>query len=224
MMNTSAKRTIHSRLKIHFQSEGFLQGIWLALRFIYCRIYSLRFKKCGSFYIRGEFTIRGAKHISIGSLRAGSRIWIDAVERYRDQSFQPDITIGKGVCFTNDIHIGCTNRIILGDGVLLGSHVYITDHDHGIYAGEETHSHPGEPPSQRPLTAFGTVVLEDNVHVGEYVTILKNVHIGSGSIIGAHSNVTRNIPAYTIAAGNPARPIKRFCHQTLRWLNLDETN
>jgi acetyltransferase-like isoleucine patch superfamily enzyme len=36
--------------------------------------------------------------------------------------------------------------------------------------------------------------------------------------------VTRNIPAYTIAAGNPARPIKRFCHQTLRWLNLDETN
>ena len=93
----------------------------------------------------------------------------------------------------------------------------------GIYAGDGLHSHPDEPPSQRPLTASGTVILEDNVHVGEYVTILKNVRIGTGSIIGAHSNVTRDIPPYSIAAGNPARPLKRFCHATLRWVTLDET-
>lgn len=222
MNETAPRRTAISRMTTLYRAEGLFPGIWLAMRFLYCWLYRFRFESAGSFFIRGQFNIRGARHISIGTLRAGNRINIEAVERYGAQSFAPHISIGRGVCFSNDIHIGCTNRVTLGDGVLLGSHVYITDHDHGIYAGDEPHSAPDHEPSRRPLTASGTVVLEDNVHVGEYVTILKNVQIGRGSIIGAHSNVTRSIPANTIAAGNPARALKRYSAASQRWLTLDE--
>jgi acetyltransferase-like isoleucine patch superfamily enzyme len=217
-------RSAVARLRAHFQGDGLLRGSWLMLRFLYCRIYQRGFKECGSFFIRGPFTIRGAKYISIGSLRAGDRVAIYAVDRYLDQSFKPAISIGSGVCFSNDIHIGCTNSVTLGNGVLLGSHVYITDHDHGVYSGDGRHSAPGELPSQRPLTADGTVVIEDNVHIGEFVTVLKNVRIGAGSVIGSNSVVSRDIPPETIAAGIPARPLKRFCHTTQRWVKLDEVS
>ncbi len=222
MTEPGTKQSALARLKAHFQGDGVVRGLWLVLRFVYCRLYQIRFRECGSFFIRGPFSIHGAGHISIDSLRGGDRISIWAVDRYLDQSFQPTIKIGNGVCFSNDIHIGCTHSVTLGDGVLLGSHVYITDHDHGVYSGEAAHSAPSDPPSQRPLTSNGVVVIEDNVHIGEFVTILKNVRIGAGSIIGSQSVVTRDIPPHTIAVGSPARPIKRFCHETHRWLKLDE--
>ena len=221
MTEAIVKRGPLYRLMALYRGEGAWSGLLLTLRFIYCWFYRFRFESAGSFFIRGSFRIRGARYISIGTLRAGSRIDIEAVDRYGTQSFSPRISIGRGVCFSNDVHIGCTNRVSLGNGVLLGSHVYITDHDHGIYAGDEPHSDPGSEPSKRPLTATGTVVLEDNVHVGEYVTILKNVRIGAGSIIGAHSNVTRSIPPYTIAAGNPARPLKNYCQTSRLWVKVE---
>jgi len=217
-MNDTAKRSAFAKLKELFLGEGLLGGISLLARFLYCRIYSLRLKNCGSLLIRGKFSIRGGNFISIGSLQAGSRILIEAVERYHGQQFQPELSIGKRVFFSNDIHIGCTHRVILGDGVMLGSHVYITDHDHGTYGGDEPHSHPDTPPAERPLTTSGTVIIEENVHIGEYVTILKNVRIGRGSIIGAHSNVVHDVPAYSIAVGNPARPIKTFHGDTQLWI------
>lgn len=217
-MNKTARRSAFAKLNELFRGEGFFGGVFLLVRFLYCRIYSLRLKSCGSLLIRGKFSIRGEKFISIGSLQAGNAILIEAVERYHGQEFQPELSIGKRVFFSNDIHIGCTHRVILGDGVMLGSHVYITDHDHGAYGGVGPHSHPDTRPAERPLTSSGTVIIEENVHIGEYVTILKNVRIGRGSIIGAHSNVVNDIPAYTIAVGNPARPIKKFHGDTQLWI------
>ena len=100
MTDTIVKRSALFRLRAHFAGDGIIRGLLLLLRFLYCRIYQLRFRKCGSFFIRGPFLIRGAKYISIGSLRAGDRISIHAVERYGNQSFQPAITIGNDVCFS----------------------------------------------------------------------------------------------------------------------------
>jgi lipopolysaccharide O-acetyltransferase len=222
MTEPIVKRSSLSRLVALYRGVGVWPAVLLSVRFMYCWLYRFRFESAGSFFIRGHFSIRGARHISIGTLRAGNRIDIEAVERYGGQTFSPRISIGRGVCFSNDVHIGCTNSVTLGNGVLLGSHVYITDHDHGIYAGHEQHSDPGTEPSKRPLTAAGTVVIEDNVYVGEYVTILKNVRIGAGSIIGAHSNVTHSIPSHTIAAGNPARPLKKYSEGSRQWVKIEE--
>lgn len=54
----------------------------------------------------------------------------------------------------------------------------------------------------------GGVVIEDDVWIGANCVILDGVTIGSGSVIGAGSVVTKNIPAFSIAVGNPCKVIK----------------
>lgn len=54
----------------------------------------------------------------------------------------------------------------------------------------------------------GNIVVNDDVWIGENATILSGVEIGQGAIIGAGSIVTKNVPAYSIVAGNPAKVIK----------------
>ncbi|GAB1482744.1 hypothetical protein MASR2M78_15600 [Treponema sp.] len=66
---------------------------------------------------------------------------------------------------------------------------------------------PDTPPNQRFLSAT-TVEIQENVWIGEFVTILPGTIIGRGSVIGSNSVVTKSIPEYSIAVGNPAKVIK----------------
>ena len=58
------------------------------------------------------------------------------------------------------------------------------------------------------LSEHAPVIIEDNVWVGEFAAILKGVTVGKGSIIGSHSVVTKDVPPYSIAVGNPARIVR----------------
>lgn len=69
----------------------------------------------------------------------------------------------------------------------------------------------------------GSIVIEDDVWIGSNSVILSGVTVGRGSIIGAGSVVTRDIPRYSIVAGNPAKIIKnRFDEQTVKFLEISE--
>ena len=61
------------------------------------------------------------------------------------------------------------------------------------------------------------VFIEDNVWIGEFVSVLPGVRIGEGSVIGTMSVVTHDIPPFSIAVGSPARVIKRFNFATSCW-------
>ena len=65
------------------------------------------------------------------------------------------------------------------------------------------------PPDMADLPNKGDTVVGNDVWIGQNVTILPGVHIGDGAIIGACSVVARDVEAYTIAAGNPARMVRR---------------
>lgn len=65
-------------------------------------------------------------------------------------------------------------------------------------------------PNLRPLVSKGPIIIEENVWIGEMVCILGGVHIGKGSIIGAGSVVTKNIPPYSLACGIPAKVVKNM--------------
>ncbi len=66
-------------------------------------------------------------------------------------------------------------------------------------------------PSKEDLPLKGDTVVGNDVWIGQNVTILPGVHIGDGAIIGLNSVVTRDVPPYTIVAGNPAKAVrKRF--------------
>jgi acetyltransferase-like isoleucine patch superfamily enzyme len=89
---------------------------------------------------------------------------------------------------------------LIGSNILIGSGCVISDSD----------SHPVLPSERNDHTKTKTkpVVIEDDVFIGARSIILKGVTIGKGSVIGAGSVVTKSIPEYTIAGGNPAKIIK----------------
>lgn len=82
--------------------------------------------------------------------------------------------------------------ITVGDNVCISSNVRILAHDTST---EYVNGH----------TKIGVVEIGDNVYIGYGVTILCNVRIGSDAIIGAGSVVTKDVPASTVYAGNPAK-------------------
>ncbi|MBQ0111473.1 MAG: CatB-related O-acetyltransferase [Oscillospiraceae bacterium] len=63
-------------------------------------------------------------------------------------------------------------------------------------------------PDNSVMPLKGDTVVGNDVWIGQNVTVMPGVHIGDGAIIGANSTVTRDIPPYTVAAGNPAKVVK----------------
>lgn len=117
----------------------------------------------------------------------------------------PVIKIGKDCHIGAYNHITSINRIEIGDGFVSGMWVTITDNSHG-----DTDRRTLElPVSKRTVMSKGEVIIGKNVWVGDKATILPNVTIGEGAIIAANAVVTTNIPAYSIAAGNPAKVVKQ---------------
>lgn len=98
--------------------------------------------------------------------------------------------------------------ITIGDRCIFGADVIVTDSDFHPIAPE------GRRYAPRPAAlSTDSVVIEDDVFIGARSIVLKGVTIGRGSVIGAGSVVTTNIPARSIAAGNPARVIRKIPDQ-----------
>lgn len=164
--------------------------------------------------IRFPFDMRGRRYINYGKgFTAGRGCRIEA---YPLDGKSTSIIIGKNVQINDYVHITGVKKVLIGDNVLIAGKVYISDSCHGNYSGSEYDSSPLSIPIDRPLTSK-EVVIEDCVWIGESVSVLPGVTIGRGSIIGANSVVTKNIPEYAIAAGNPARAIKKFNFETKKW-------
>lgn len=166
--------------------------------------------------IRFPFDIRGRKFIDLGvNLTTGRGCRIEA--------FSSDgavvIHFGENVQINDYVHIGAMRNVTIGNSVLMASHVYISDNSHGSYKGTDVDSSPDTPPAQRNY-AISDVVIEDNVWLGEHVVVLPGVTIGRGSVIGANSVVSKNIPPYVIAVGQPATPIKKFDFETKLWKKI----
>ena len=100
--------------------------------------------------------------------------------------------------------MGCINRIEIGNHVMIGSYVLITDHSRGEL--ERTNV----PVAKRQLLTKGSVIIEDNVWIGEHACIMPGVTIGEGSIIGANAVVTHDVPPYSVAVGVPAKVVKQL--------------
>ena len=126
--------------------------------------------------------------------------------KYGGYSYEPEISIGDNCNLGEHNHITAINRISIGNGVLTVQYVYIGDNSHGSLSMEES----SIPPAFRKLVSKGEVVIEDNVWVGDKVAILSGVRIGEGSVIGANSVVTKDVPPFCIVGGCPARIIRKL--------------
>ena len=164
--------------------------------------------------VRRPAYVRGAAHIAYGKrLTAGVGLRLDAFPL--DGTIRTCIEIGDDVQFNDYVHVGAVDSVRIGNRVLVASKVFIADHNHGGY-GREHHDSPQVPPAHRPLR-HAPVAIEDDVWVGEFAMILPGVRVGRGAVVAAAAVVTRDIPPYTVAAGNPARVIKRYNFGNETW-------
>lgn len=99
--------------------------------------------------------------------------------------------------------IVCEERVMIGNRVFMGANTIISDTDFHPLDSSKRISHPLD-------GATAPVKIEDDVFIGMNTLILKGCVLGSGSVIGAGSVVTRDIPPGVIAAGNPARVIRKL--------------
>ncbi len=175
---------------------------------IYADKKAIQFKSIGeNFFIGKDYRISNPQFMQIGNnFSVLDRLRIEAIEKFQNEVFSPKIIIGNNVNINNDVHIGCINRVEIGDNCLLASRIYISDHNHGSFSEEDLKIAP----NKRPLISKGPVIIKNNVWIGEGVAILPNVTIGENSIIASNAVVTKEIPANCIAAGIPAKIIKRI--------------
>lgn len=112
----------------------------------------------------------------------------------------PTLTIGNDCLFRHGCHITAVNSITIGNHLLTGTNVIITDNSHGMSDTDTLQL----PPRQRDIVSKGPVVIGNNVWLGNNVCVMPGVTIGDGVVVGANSVVTHDIPSYSIAVGSPA--------------------
>jgi acetyltransferase-like isoleucine patch superfamily enzyme len=169
-----------------------IQGVW---RIFLARIY---LRSCNHI---GKLVSVNGKPI-IGNLGEMSfddevRIWsnIERSKLYTGKSGK--LIVGRNSRI-NGVHIDARELIHIGDTVQIGPYTIIMDSD---FHDLKDHSKDG--PSS-------PIHIEDDVWIATRVTILKGVRIGKGSVIAAGAIVTKDVPPYCVAAGTPARVVKKI--------------
>ena len=157
-----------------------------------------------------------------GSIIRSSRSRIDVFPWNRfeigEQTTIEDFTTinnGAGPVLLGDrVRIGIGSVVIgpvtMKSGSGLGQHVFVSGFNHGYADGERNSS-------VQPLVKKEVVIGEDS-HIGANSVVVAGVHIGKRCQIGAGSVVTKDIPDYSVAVGNPARVIKYYDHTSRRWI------
>lgn len=128
---------------------------------------------------------------------------------------QPQIQIGRNFHSTRGLTIQCARKVIIGNNVLCASDVFIIDYNHGLNPLTDNYL-------ENDLEISEGVIIKDGVWIGNNAIILGNVIIGEKAIIAAGSVVTRNVPPYTIVAGNPANIIKVYNYDLGKWMRTND--
>lgn len=126
------------------------------------------------------------------------------------------IEIGENTYIGPSTIIQSKESVKIGNGVIIANSVLIVDNN----------NHPTEPAMRQKMSACDDflndelwswkyaeskpIVIEDNVWIGRDSRILKGVTIGKGSIVALGSIVTKDVPPYTVVAGNPAKVVKQL--------------
>ena len=187
-------------MKVNYSPSEFIKNCW--------SLFCTKIFFSPARLIRRPVYIRGKKGMSFG---AG----FTTGYRCRFEIFNVEsgikLKIGENCKIGDNVHIVASENVTIGDGCLMASNIFISDTNHG------SNEDPSEiPPDERPLTSC-PVSIGNNVWIGEGVCVLPGAKIGDGCIIGAHSIVKGEIPAYTIVVGAPAKVVKKYNFGTNTW-------
>lgn len=128
---------------------------------------------------------------------------MEAIDRWLEKRYSPEITIGNDVSIGQNCHITCANKVIIGNGVSILPNVLITDIEHE-YVKDTSLRHTG--------LNVGSVEIGDYTTIGMGARILgrKGIRIGKNVVIGANAVVVSDIPDDSVAVGVPAKVVKNL--------------
>jgi acetyltransferase-like isoleucine patch superfamily enzyme len=159
-------------------------------------------------FARREAFVRWPVHGNVlEALRAGRleigagalfepHVWITAEGHAR-------VRIGAGSFLNFGVMVAALELVEIGDHCMFANGCFISDANHRF-------DDPNQPVPYQGFTSKGPTRIGDNVWCGANVVITSGVTIGERCVIGANSVVLDNVEPFTIAAGAPARPIKRI--------------
>lgn len=190
---------------------GLLMKLYAYVSMILLKVRGVQLK--GRSLLRFPFYVKHGKFITIGTnafIGKNSKLYCFQSDNCCDS--YGGITIGNDFCAQENLFISSLDegKIVIGNSVLLGSNVMINNNDHIVL------------PEQNGDIRYKIedIIIGNNCWIAENVCILKGVTIGDYAVIGAGAIVTKDIPAYSIAVGNPARVIKLYDQEQKRYINV----
>jgi len=174
-------------------------------------LYKGFFKKAGkNFRLNSPLRLYNPHNITIGNDVTINHLgWLLTLQI---DSNIPELVIDDGAAIGNFCHITCVKKVYIGKNVLAADRIYISDNLHG-YEDITT------PIAKQKVKFKGEVSIGENSWIGENVSII-GCKVGRHCVIGANSVVTKDIPDYSIAAGIPAKVIKRYDIQAGKWVSV----
>ena len=113
------------------------------------------------------------------------------------------VTIGEGTFLNIGVMVACHESVTIGAHCMFANGCFVTDASHRF-------EDPDRPVPWQGFTTKGPTRIGDNVWCGANVVVTTGVTIGERSVIGANSVVTRDVPPYSMAAGAPAKVLRRI--------------
>lgn len=180
------------------------------------RYHVRKFKVAGRrISIGPHFVAHNPDRISVGDDVAIARgVTLRALTVYpwsnSPQNFDPEIVIGRGCYINRDCEIVATRRVMIGDDVMLAQGCLVSDNTHG-------YEDVSMPIKAQPLVATGEIRIGNGSWLGANCVVLGNVRIGRNCVVAAHSVVKEDLPDFSVAAGAPARIVKRWDASARAW-------
>ncbi len=153
-------------------------------------------------------------------ISVGDRTWISTgaliapILEYAGQKFSPQILIGRDVYIGSYLYLAAMGRVVIGDECVLSEQVYLNDSSHGF-----------DPDAGlimgQPLVHGGDIHIGKGCFLGYRACVMPGVILGEHCVVGANAVVTKSFPAYSMLAGSPARPVKRWSVTERAWLPVD---
>jgi len=185
-----------------------IHNLWLAWTYPFAA-----FGKGVSIHRSCELPRSIAKYIRIGhNVTIGPRVWI-SIPKIPDDD-EPLIILEDGCKIGRGGVIAAKNRIHIGRNAIFGPSVFLTDHNHAF-------ADTTKPIALQGVTKGGTLGIEEGAWVGFGAAVVCDggqLVIGRNSVVGANSLITRSVPPYSIATGNPARVAKHYDPSTQAWV------
>lgn len=175
--------------------DGFGASVRKLSEYLAAKWYLRRATSCGAVLLVGKALVRND-----GVLTFGDHVRLDGTTvRLEFVAYRGGrVAVGDGTFINYGTNISAMRAVTIGRNCSIGQYSIIMDCDHHDISDRADHG-PVEP-----------ITIEDDVWLGARTIVLRGSHVGRGSVIGANSVVKGYIPPFSLAAGSPARVIRKI--------------